>query len=199
ESNMGWLLTRRESARHYGFFRSDHCPCSPPLPAAHRRSVLREAKVAVPQKPEQVGVHRQHQGRVLVDTLLHGLDGAKQPVEPRTRGEALSVDLRSPRLALPADLLRGLVGLAQDAAPGLLGRGPDLEPFLLAFGAVLHADPDTLRLHPGEHARPVLLGEIEPPQSHVDDVDAVVAQSELAVLTGPGGPHRLGAELTRDG
>src|SRR5205085_10932474 len=125
------------------------------------RSVLREAEAAVPQEPEQVGVNRQHQGRVLVDGLLHGVERTDEAVEAWRPREALAVDPGRPRLALAADLLRELVGLAQDAALGLLGRGPDLESLLLAFRPVLHADADALRLHPGEHARPVLLGEIQ--------------------------------------
>src|SRR4029453_10541572 len=107
-----------------------------------------------------------------------------EPVEAWRPGEAFAVDVRRPRFALAADLLRELVRLSQDATLGFLGRGPNLEPLLLAFRPVLHADPDALRLHPGKHARPVLLREIQPPHTHVDHVDAVVAQCEFAILTG---------------
>src|SRR3989441_12558245 len=41
-----------------------------------------------------------------------------------------------------------------------------------------------LRLHPGEHARPVLLREVQPAQADVDHVDPVVAEGELSILAG---------------
>src|SRR3989441_12062911 len=39
-----------------------------------------------------------------------------------------------------------------------------------------------LRLHPGEHARPVLLREVQPAQADVDHVDPVVPEGELPIL-----------------
>src|SRR5207244_10984093 len=81
----------------------------------------------------------------------------------------------------------------------LLRGGPDLEALLLALGAVAHADPDALGLHPVEHALPVLRGEVEPAQADVDHVDAVVALRDRAVLAGGGGEALLGPVLAGRG
>src|SRR5438128_7919332 len=115
-SNIGSLLTKRKSGRRCQLPRATTVRAHPlSLGRVRRRSVLREAEPAVPKELEQLGVHRQHHGRLLVDGLLHGVDRADEPVEVRRLGEALGVDFRRPRLALTADLLRELVGLAQDA------------------------------------------------------------------------------------
>src|SRR5207245_11162928 len=95
-----------------------------------------------------------------------------------------SVDPGRLCVTLAPDLLRELVGFAQDAAPGLLGGGSDLQPLLLTFRSKPHAEPDALRLHPGEHARPVLLREVQPAETDLDHVDPVVSQGELPVLAG---------------